>query len=237
VVRNGVDMRRFAPETKPGPYREQLGLDDSVPIIGLGVRPAPEKGLEYLAAVIAGCKREIPEVRVLIAGEFGWRSHYEEYFQQQGLGGVVHFLGHIGRIEEFFACCDLVIQTSKDVSIETIPNALVESMAMGLPVVSTDIGAVRELIATEQEGFLASPADSEAFAARVLTLLRSAELRRAMGSAGRARVAALYSDEVVMEGLARVLREVLSKDHQPTGASSGLRATDRPSQQRQETRI
>jgi glycosyltransferase involved in cell wall biosynthesis len=112
VLPNGVDTSRFTDETRRcGDLRQRLQLGD-VPLVGLAARPAPEKGLQFLAEVVRIVGKTHGEVHFLIAGEFPWRKYYENLFAQQGLSKKVTFLGHVADIETFYAACDVVVLTS-----------------------------------------------------------------------------------------------------------------------------
>lgn len=97
---------------------------------------------------------------------------------------------------------------------EGLPNAVLEAMAAGLPVVATDVGGTREAVVEGETGFLLRPGDVEAIADRVGRLLADRGLARAMGARGRARVAERFSlsamvaaNEALYERLAGPVRD------------------------------
>jgi glycosyltransferase involved in cell wall biosynthesis len=237
ILRNGVDTRRFDPSRVRPRIREELGLGADVPIVGFPSRPAPEKGMELLAKVAELTARQIPNVRFLVAGEFGWRSHYEKAFAAQGLGDRIRFLGHMDQVEIFLGSCDAVVLTSKAHSIEGSPNALLEAMAMERPVVATQVGGVGEAVTDGVEGFLTREDDAGAFARRLTELLRDHVLRRRMGAAGRAAILERYHHEKVVGELAGVLHSLVRASRASTGrnrlrayvqSSMSRRAAGRP---------
>lgn len=209
VVPNGIDTERFSPERAPNDMRAKLELSSPAVTIGLAARPAPEKGLDLLAEVVARVSRQRPSARLLIAGEFGWRAHYEQLFARHGLAGRVRFLGHVAQIERFFAACDLVILCSRRRSIEGLPNALMEAMAMERPVVSTDVGGVTDLVDDTVEGFVVPPEQVEPLAERIVELIDDPDLRRRMGRAGRQRIVRQFDNAHVVAQLADAIRGVL----------------------------
>lgn len=204
IVRNGVDTHRFDPDRVQGNMRSALGLADR-PVIGLAARPAPEKGMDVFAETVQRCCLAVPEATFLVAGEFGWRRYYEKRFAELGLQEQVRFLGHVEDMPEFFASCDVVILTSLERSIEGSPNAILEAMAMGRPVVASNVGGIPEIITDGMEGYLVHPDDSQGFASRITSIVSEPSLRAALGQAGRATILERYSEHCAMEALTEAL--------------------------------
>jgi glycosyltransferase involved in cell wall biosynthesis len=208
---NAVDLCRFAPPSnhERTAARARLGFHKGDLLIGLAARPAPEKGFDFLADASAKIRARQPRARVLVAGEFGFRAHYEARLRAAGLGEYVRFLGHVPSMPDFFKSVNVVVLTSRERSIEASPNALLEAMATGCPVVSTAVGGVPELVRHGSEGYLVREDDAAAFASRVLELLGSAERGEAFGRRGRAR-AESHRISTVIADLAEKLRFVAS---------------------------
>src|SRR5262249_36035301 len=139
LLPNAVDTRTYAPGS-PLIARTLLGLPPWVPLVGLAARPSPEKGFDMLARVVARVRARRPSAGFVVAGEFGWRARYEAGFRALGLRDAVRFLGHVDRTVDFFRAVDVAILTSHARSVEASPNALLEAMAVGRPVVSTAVG-------------------------------------------------------------------------------------------------
>jgi glycosyltransferase involved in cell wall biosynthesis len=207
ILPNAVDTERF----KPGSMEQArflLGLPADAPLVGLAARPAPDKGFELLARVIAALRRRVLGVCFVIAGDFGFRRHYEQLLEREGLKNSVRFLGHVEQMPDFYRAMDVVVLTSREGSIEGSPNALLEAMACQRPLVATAVGGVPELVRHGREGYLTSDDDSQAFAAHLRRLLESRELRMRMGLAGRARAVSRHRLPLVGEELACLLRSV-----------------------------
>jgi glycosyltransferase involved in cell wall biosynthesis len=211
IVPNGVDTDRFDPAKVKPRFREELGLGPDVPVVGFAARPAPEKGMEFLAQVILGASREVPELRVLVGGEFGWRQRYEEMFAGMGLGDRVRFLGHVRDVESVYKSSDAIVLTSRNNSIEGSPNAVLEAMAMARPVVATRVGGLAEAVEHGVEGFLAGHEDVAGFTHYLVQLLRDRDLRERMGAAGRDTILRRFSDWSVAGRLSSVLRSVAAR--------------------------
>jgi glycosyltransferase involved in cell wall biosynthesis len=211
ILPNGVDLTRFDARRVAPRVRLQLGIDDRTPVVGLSARPAPGKGLEFLAEVVRAAAAEVSSLRLLVAGEFGWRAHYQSLFASLGLGDRVTFLGHVADIDNFYASCDIVVLASRRHSIEGSPNAVLEAMAMERPVVATHVGGLAETLHDGIEGYLVDPADSAGFARRLIDLCGDPSLRRRLGAAGRATVEREHDDRVVAERLAAICTAVAER--------------------------
>jgi glycosyltransferase involved in cell wall biosynthesis len=94
------------------------------------------------------------------------------------------------RVPELMRAFDIFALTSR---IEGVPTTVMEAMATGLPVVTTDVGAVREVVAEGITGFVVRPADPQAIADAILRLIRDPSLRKSLGESGRERVLSRFS--------------------------------------------
>jgi glycosyltransferase involved in cell wall biosynthesis len=206
VVRNGVDVDRFNPRRAQPMFRNLLGIDDA-PVIGVAARPHPDKGFDLLADVVERVARAIPRLRVLVAGDDSWQLHYQRRFRERGLGTRVVFLGHVGAMESFYRSCDVVALPSQPRE-ESLPNAVLEAMAMERPFVATTAGHLREVITPGEQGFLTAPDDGDGFAAHLVGLLRDETSRRRMGALGRATVTSQFDDRAIARQLVRILDAV-----------------------------
>lgn len=209
VVRNGVDLDRFLPARTRPRFRAALGIDADALVVGISARPHPDKGFDALATAAARLGRIHPSMRMLIAGDDGWREALQRRFIADGLGQRVTFLGHVRDIENFYRSCDVVALASKS-NGEVVSNALLEAMAMERPIVATRVGGLHEVITPGVNGLLSTAGDVDAFTQNLDTLLSDNTLRRRMGLAGRATIVRSFSEPTVVEHLASVLGAVTS---------------------------
>ena len=125
-----------------------------------------------------------------------------------GLSQSVHFLGERPDVPDLLSALDILVMSSYT---ESFPNAILEAMAMGKPVVATNVGGIPEVVEEGQTGFLVPPRDPKAIADRVLSLCRDSARRLQMGRAARARVEDNFTVQSVsarLEGIyVRSLRE------------------------------
>jgi phosphatidylinositol alpha-1,6-mannosyltransferase len=190
VLRSGADLARFHPDRDPSPARARVGLPAG-PLVLTAARLVPEKnvsaGLRAFALAasrrpgaayaVAGAGREEPALRALAA--------------ELGIAERVRFLGAVPHEEMpgLHAAADVFFLPSRRTAAweENFPNAALEAMAAGRPVVAGDVGGLPEIVAHGETGFLADPDDPAALAAALERLLGDPALARRMGAAGRAR--------------------------------------------------
>ncbi len=218
IVYNGVDTRRFDPRTQKPTLRRELHLNGERPlIVGVSARPAPGKGFETLANALLHLAMPPGELRVLIAGDYGWREHYQKVFLDRGLGEQVSFVGHIAHIETFLRSCDVVALPSDQVSSEGLPNALLEAMAMERAVIGTCAGGIAEAIRNGETGLLVPPGDPHAFAEALRRLRDSPRLRSKLGRRARQSIEQRFSLNASVERLAEVIVDVVDNHHSAKG--------------------
>lgn len=194
-------------ERRRGELRAELGLG-AAPLVGIVARLVPIKAHEVFLAAAARIHAAQPAARFLVVGDGERRQALEQQVDVLGLRPVTHFLGWRADLDRLYADLDVVVLTSRN---EGSPVALIEAMAAGVPVVSTAVGGVADVVADGTSGLLAAMDDDEAVARHVLTLLDDRDRAAAMGRNGRARVVATYSaDRLVADIEAlydRLLRE------------------------------
>jgi glycosyltransferase involved in cell wall biosynthesis len=206
LIRNGVDLDRFSPRRTAPQFRAALGINGQ-PVIGVAARPHPDKGFDLLADVVERVAEQVRDVRVLVAGDDSWRGHYERRFRERRLDGRVTFLGHVQDMPSFYRSVDVVALPSQPRE-ESLPNAVLEAMAMERPFVATTAGHLREVITPGEQGLLTAPDDAGGFAAQLVRLVEDETARRRMGAAARATIVANFDDRVIARELAHLLEGV-----------------------------
>jgi glycosyltransferase involved in cell wall biosynthesis len=156
VIPNGVDTTRFAPAGNGGPGPSPAAVRaGGRPRIGSVGCLSPRKDyvtlLEALA-VLAGRGREF---EALLVGDGPERSRLESRARDLGLAGRVTFAGERADVERLLESMDVFVLSSRE---EGIPNALLEAMSSGRPVVATAVGGTPEVVAAGESGWLVPPA-------------------------------------------------------------------------------
>jgi glycosyltransferase involved in cell wall biosynthesis len=182
TILNGIDTEDCA-ASGPCPNSGRLRIGS------IGTLSAP-KGFEYLieAARILST-RDIPFDLTLI-GDGPLRSSLEMQASEAGIGKSVHFPGTVNDIRPLLAGFDIVAGSSLR---EGLPLAILEAMAAGRPVVTTDVGGNREAVENGITGLLVAPGDPQAIADAIENLWIDKNEREVMGKAGRRRVLERFS--------------------------------------------
>ncbi len=198
LVYHGLDTRRFpAP-----PVRE--GRTGPVRIVSV-CRAVEKKGLDDLVAALARLPRDIDWRFEHIGG--GKTARVEALAARLGIGERIEFRGAMAREDVIaaYARADifaLASRIAKNGDRDGLPNVIMEAMAMGLPVVSTAVSAVPEIV-DERVGLLVPPRDPKALAAAIAALAGDPARRHALGATGAARVRSAFAPDPGLATLAR----------------------------------
>ncbi len=205
IIPNGVDIERFTPDVAP---MEQY-CDGKQNILFLG-RLEHRKGLKYLLEAYRLVKKEIPNSRLIVVGPgTRLRKGYESFVQQNHLEDVV-FVGYIPEEDKprYFKTADVYCAPSTGHESQGI--VLLEAMAVGTPIVASNLEGYAGVVTHGQEGLLVPPKNSAELAKALIFLLRDKSLRQKMGARGRI-TAEQYSWERVARRVCDYYNKVLSK--------------------------
>jgi len=174
IIPNGVDLGRFNHEAAPLPKLSDGGKN----ILFVG-RLEERKGLQYLLGAYKLVKQERPDARLIVVGS-GNTSSY-----QKDISEGVLFEGYVSDAElpRYYRSCDVFCAPST--WGESFGMVLLEAMAMGKPVVASDIEGYKDVLTHDKEGFLVPSKDEESLASSILSLLGNEELCSEMGREGR----------------------------------------------------
>jgi glycosyltransferase involved in cell wall biosynthesis len=205
----GVDTTRFHPAVTGSGVRRELGLDGA-PLVGLVANIRGSKGHEiFLHAARAVLARE-PAARFLIVGDGIGFEDVRRRVGGLGLDGVVRMTGFRRDVPEVMAALDVLVLPSirSEAASQVIPQAL----AVGTPVVATDVGGNRELVRDGDTGRLVQPGDAALLAAAILDCLTDRAGARAMARRGQALVRECHSLDAAMARTTAVYRELLGSE-------------------------
>ncbi len=191
-VPNGIDLARF----QPGVREEGKPF-----VIGTVAALRPEKNLGRLLRAVASLPASC---RLSIIGDGPERATLEELARTLGLGERVTFAGHVTHPERAYAAFDLFALSS---DTEQMPLSVLEAMAAGLAVVSTDVGDVAGMLSDENRPFVVAR-DVAALGEALRTLLDDRPLRQRLGAANRARAEAAYGQERMFQNYANLFHSV-----------------------------
>lgn len=203
TIFNGVNLGTFSPgyeaadETRA--FRRELGIDDSLPVVGYVGRIVREKGLrEFLEMARYVSSRT--KALFLIVGDSlpSDRDQFAPVLKEEvakaGLTSSFLFTGHTDRVSDYLRIMDMFVLPSYR---EGFPRSIVEAMSSGLPVVTTDIRGCREAVVHGETGLIVPARDGQALGKAVERLLANPREAAAMGRAGRRRAVELYDERTV----------------------------------------
>jgi glycosyltransferase involved in cell wall biosynthesis len=192
VIPNGIDTDRFAPSPAARvEVRTDLGLVANDFVVMMVARLDPIK--DHLTAIraCAGASAGLPNLRLLVVGDGPERPKIEAIIRERNLGDRVRLLGTRHDVPRLLTAADALLLTSVS---EGIPLTVIEAMATGVPVVSTDVGSVADVVSDGVTGLLAPARDEVSLARHLQTLGEAPLLRVAMGDRGRARAISEFSE-------------------------------------------
>lgn len=180
IIPNGVDLEHFSPEVSP---IDQF-VDDKLNILFVS-RLEKRKGLNYLLEAFKQVKGEIPNSRLIIVGPGTRLRHkYEKWVRRNGVKDVV-FVGYVSydELPRYYKIADIfcVPATGR----ESFGIILLEAMAVGKPIVATNIEGYAGLVADGVEGLLVPPKNKEQLAQALISLATDDSLRQEIGARGR----------------------------------------------------
>lgn len=223
VVNPGVDTVTFRPRPADREaLRRELDLPSDVPIVTLLARFQVVKGHDVFLDAARLLADRFPTARFVIAGENAFGVSADEAFRRRILGRArsdpvlrerVTFLGWTEHPERLLAASDVLVCSSR---FESYGMALVEAMACGLPVVSTQVGGPSETVVDGVTGYLVPPERPGLIADRVAVLLGNPGLRQQMGTQGRRRTEARFESRQYAAAVSAVIESLAAvRDHSP----------------------
>ncbi len=225
VVPTGLPADRFAPGDGAR-FRSLLELPDGRPVVLYVGRIAHEKNIEFLVRSFARARLDVPQAIFVIAGEGPAESALRRLVGELGLERDVRFVGYLDRKQALLDCYAAAHAFVFASRTETQGLVLLEAMAQGAPVISTAMLGTRSILKPES-GALIAAERSEDFAAEVVRVLRSPDLRREMAERCRA-YAKSWSSLAMARRLAEVYRAACAERSAPKPMSERASASADP---------
>ena len=207
VICNGVDTERFHP------IDEKSGLHHFLPlscqkrkiILSVGRLVKDKDHFTLLQAMKRLLNKKLSFCLVLV-GEGELRGEIEANILRLELQEYVHLLGNRTDVSELMPHADLFALSSLR---EGLPMVILEAMACGLPLVSTSVGGISEVVKNEVNGFLVAPEDPEMLAEKIEYILVHPEVAERMGQENRNKVTAQYSMAVTASRYAQLYEKIM----------------------------
>lgn len=201
-IATGIDLQRYCPGDS-GVARYQLGLPSTGKfLVGIVATLRSWKGHEHLLRAIAGMARQ--DIELVVVGDGPRRDFLHKLSNDLGLDLQVRFVGQQDDVVRWFQSFDLAVLPSY--ANEGVPQSLMQAMACGVPVISTPVGAIPEIVQDGITGRLVAPADPQSLALAIGELLGDQKLRHRLAIAGRKLIKCEFGIESMLDRMEAVFR-------------------------------
>ena len=201
LIPNGIDLERFSPD-------ETGHVDAAMVHIGMATRMASQKDFASLIRAVDILRaRALPPFRVTLVGDGPDRPALEALTDRLGLRDLITFVGRIGSDEvvEFLQRLDVFVHATFG---ESVGMALLEAYGVGLPILTTDVSGVNNMVRHGIDGLMVPAGDPAPLAGELGRLISDPQLRRELGTAARERAVADFGSELMARRYLDVLAEV-----------------------------
>lgn len=198
VVPNGLDLSRVIQQQSRARRRRVVSVANL----------RPEKGHDVLIDAAAAVLRAVPDATFEVIGSGPLLPALEHRAVSRGVQHAFTFAGHRDDVAERLAEADVFVLPSRS---EAFPNAVLEAMAAGLPVVTSAVGGMLELVDEGRTGLLVPPGDASALADRIVRLMSDDGLAARLGRTARDEVRARYSFDRMVAAFERIYLDQLTR--------------------------
>ena len=182
VVRNALIIENYKADRSSQVLRDELGIDKSEVIIGNIGRLSPEKGQDIFLLSASDVIRNHENARFLLVGKGGEEKALQKLAYELGIAEHIQFLGYRDDMHEVYNNMDLVVQSSYT---EGMPNVILESLLMEVPVVATRVGGTGEIVEDGVTGILIDAHSREQLTDGILGFMSDPEFHMRLAREGR----------------------------------------------------
>ncbi len=207
-VGNMIEVPPISEEERNDIPRRLYGRDNNEFIVTTVGRLNEDKNIDIIIDAVSTITNT--NVRLVVVGEGPARSDLERNVLERGLEEYVLFTGEVGvdKVFRIVAASDLLVHASNS---EGTPNAVMEAMALGIPVIATNVGGMRDLIPSDEFGYIVPPQDVDALRSAIAAVLQDPFLATARAARARARLEVLFNPGRVTRIFERWMLYLLGK--------------------------
>ncbi len=207
IIPSGIELYKCQPipQEERSKLKKKLGIPEHSAVVGTAGRLVPVKGPGFLIQAVGQVISEHPDTYLVFAGDGPLRKNLEKDAVDMGLAKNIIFTGWRDDMARILSVFDIFCLPSLN---EGMGRVLVEAMALGKPVVASDVGGIPDLIIPGKNGFLVPPRNPGELAQQILFLIKNREEREKLGRAGK-KMASTYSDEIMVKKIAELYEKVL----------------------------
>jgi glycosyltransferase involved in cell wall biosynthesis len=199
VVYNGVDTGRTPDPAGRKSKRAEFGLAEQDVLVGTVGRLHKQKGVEFFISAAKDVLSVNPKIKFMVVGDGPEKVFLADKSRQLGIEKNVIFTGQRDDAAELISVMDIFVLASL---WEGTPNVILESMGYGIPVISTNVGGVAELIQDNVTGLLVEPGNAKALAVKIMLLLTNRGVASKISTAAKQTVIDKFS-------VARMVKETV----------------------------
>ncbi len=228
IIANGVDLRRFQPavqEVERRALREALGIDAEAPLLLAVGSLTARKGIDLAIEAWSRLNRRFPKTHLVLVGagfdtagddpeKRTFARRLLDLSAASGAADRLHFTGFVDRVEDYYRAADLFVFPSEK---EGMPNAVLEAMACGLPVVLTPFESLSADIGTPGRDFCVAERTSPDLADAIEALLQDPNRRRTMGKNARRWIETTMDLEHTLDRYMSLYRELSAARRKAVG--------------------
>ena len=206
----GIDCKKFTFTLRKPP------INDAVKVVTIA-RLVEKKGVEYAIRAVAKVAKNKPNIKYTIVGDGLLREDLQSLIEQLNVADIVKLIGwkQQEQVVEILSNSDILLApsvTAHNDDQEGIPVVLMETMAMGLPIISTQHSGIPELVQDGVSGYLVPERDVDALAEKLNYLIEHPELWSSMGLAGREFVEDNYNIDKLNDKLIKIFNNTLEPE-------------------------
>ena len=204
VIHSGVDLSKFSGVTVDAfEMKKKLGISEGTFVVGTVGRLTPVKGQRYLLEAATKVLQQRPDTAFVFLGDGELLTELTEMASSLGIKDHVKFLGWRPDVADVMATFDVFVLPSLN---EGMGKVLVEAMAMGKPIIASNVGGIPDLVTHGLNGLLVPPADADAMADAIVTLHGDPSKAKRMAEKGNL-IAAGYSVDAMIQKIDRLYTE------------------------------
>lgn len=207
VLPNGVDIKKFNPNID---YPENIKkVEKIILFVGALDQAHITKGLNFLILACSKILQNNRKFKLIVVGDGELKPYYQKLVEKEGLKKNVLFVGKIRNddLPKYYSISDIFVLPS---TVENFPLVVLEAMAMGKPVIASNIPGLRTIIKDQKTGYLVDKKNVDMLASKILFLIENEDIIKTYGINARKTVEEKYSWDVIIKKLEIIYKDMLS---------------------------
>lgn len=209
VIHSGVELNELQELSSKGKqnFKKELGIPENSFVVGTIGRLVPVKGPEFLVEAAKYIILKHPTTYFIFGGDGYLEEGLKKKAIELGVQNNIIFLGWRADVSRIISLYDIFALPSLN---EGMGRVLVEAMALGKPIVASNIGGIPDLVSHGKNGFLVSPKNPGQLAKYIQILIADKEKRESMGKKGK-EIAQNFSKEIMVDRIIELYKELMTK--------------------------